>query len=76
MNFGFIVGAIVLAIVAFMVAESNEEITANMPHSSVHFASFHSRKKHQIKTLSQPREVFASSAAVAALHSDTGPALP
>jgi hypothetical protein len=76
MHFGFVFGALFLAVVAFVVAESNEEIIANTPHTAVHFASFQSKKKHQIKTAPEPAEAVASSTTVATLPGDNGQAVP
>lgn len=75
MNFGFVVAALALMIVAFVVARTDEEITANMPRSPAHVAAFRAGKNRRIRFAHHPIPGPARSTTVAALGGGPGGAL-
>lgn len=66
MNFGLIMAAVALTIVAFIVATSNEEIRADPPHRGIHL-----HQKHHLKVADHRR--IGDHSVVAALGNSNHP---
>ena len=74
MNFGFIAAAMALMIVAFLVATSREELSANTPSSRGIVAAVHGHKRHHIQMAGDHRGPGHS--ALAALNREDDSSFP